>query len=302
MKQFPPVIVATSVVPWTEDYELDEPRFRHNVRTQLARLTKHIYIFGTAGEGYAVSDRQFAAIAAVFRDEMQRGGGHPMLGVVSLSLSTIIERIERGRALGFRQFQISFPSWGALADREVDIFFRETCGRFGDCRFLHYNLMRTKRVLGADDYARISPRHPNLVAVKMGGGSDRAKLVELVTKAPDVQFCFGADAYARIRDEHECAHLISIAATNLAKARAFTDARGERLRAMAAELEEVHRAILGAVGDAGHVDGVYDKLLWKLHDPSFPLRLLPPYTTCDDGALERFRAAIPAAWLPSAEA
>ena len=26
-----------------------------------------------------------------------------------------------------------------------------------------------------------------------------------------------------------------------------------------------------------YIDGAYDKVLWKLHDPEFPLRLLPPY-------------------------
>lgn len=299
MKRFPPAIVATCVVPWTAQFELDEPRFRRNIREQLVRLTRHLYVFGTAGEGYAVSDAQFDRIARIFWDEMRQGGGDAMLGVISLSLPTVIERIARGLALGFPRFQISFPSWGALSDAEVDRFFQETCGRFPEAEFLHYNLQRTKRVLGAQDYARIAPRHPNLVAVKMGGGTDRAKLVELVTCAPDVQFCFGAAAFARIRDEHECAHLISIASTNLARGREFTDARGEKLAAMARELDLVLTALSAAAGDSVHMDGVYDKLLWKLHDPSFPLRLLPPYASCDDGALERLRARLPPAWLPS---
>ena len=63
-----------------------------------------------------------------------------MVGVISLSLPTIIERIERARQMGIRHFQISLPSWGALSDSELKTFFKETCGRFPDCSFLHYNL------------------------------------------------------------------------------------------------------------------------------------------------------------------
>ena len=62
---------------------------------------KHLYVFGTAGEGYAVSDRQFDEITRVFHEETRAPDVHPMVGVISLSLTTIIERIERAAALGF---------------------------------------------------------------------------------------------------------------------------------------------------------------------------------------------------------
>jgi len=55
------------------------------------------------------------------------GEPHAMVGIISLSLSTIIERIGLARDLVFREFQLSLPSWGALNDRELTIFFRETC-------------------------------------------------------------------------------------------------------------------------------------------------------------------------------
>lgn len=162
----PAEILATAVVPWTERFELDENRFRQQVRMIAEGLTRHIYIFGTAGEGYAMNERQFDAITAAFWAASQEYGVAPMVGVISLSLSTIIGRIERGRALGFRAFQLSLPSWGALNDRELDRFFAETCARFPDCTFHHYNLGRTKRLLNSADYRRLAAAHPNLVAVK----------------------------------------------------------------------------------------------------------------------------------------
>ena len=55
----PPAILATAVVPWTERYEFDEPRFKRQVHTIARTLTKHIYIFGKGGGG---ARRQRAAI------------------------------------------------------------------------------------------------------------------------------------------------------------------------------------------------------------------------------------------------
>ena len=36
------------------------------------------------------------------------------------------------------------------------------------------------------------------------------------------------------------------------------------------------------------IDGAYDKVLWWLHDPRFPLRLLPPYQAAEPSAAEAF--------------
>ena len=40
--------------------------------------------------------------------------------------------------------------------------------------------------------------------------------------------------------------------------------------------KERHAALRAAVGEKAHIDGAYDKMYVKLHDPAFPLRLLPP--------------------------
>src|SRR3954466_13425120 len=137
MQRYPCCILATCVVPWDEQGEFLEDLFRHQVAAMLAPFTKHLYVFGTAGEGYAVSDRQFDRVVRVFDDAMRAGGAEPMVGIISLSLSTVVERIARARELGVRHFQISLPSWGPLGERELFAFFAATCGRFPDCQFFH---------------------------------------------------------------------------------------------------------------------------------------------------------------------
>ena len=295
-KRFPSTILATAVVPWDEEYRFQEDLFRQQVQQLRDGLTPYIYLFGTAGEGYAVSESQFDAIVDAFRDEMLPGA-HPMVGVVSLSLQTIVERIERCRDRDINTFQISLPSWGTLTDREVDIFFEQTCGRFPDCQFLHYNLPRAGRVLGSDDYSRLAPAHTNLVAVKFGGSGDAAFYADLLGKAPEIQFFFTEFGYATTRElGKECGFLISLASCYFARAREYFDARGSQLQDMAQELEAVVAAIRNAVADHGHMDGVFDKMFTKIHLRKFPLRLLPPYTAAGDEQFETFLAALPESW------
>jgi hypothetical protein len=278
MKRYPAEILATCVVPWKADYSLDEELFRKQVCFLRDKLTRRLYVFGTAGEGYAVSDRQFQQIVKAFYAEMVQQDG-PMVGVISLALATIVERIEWCGSLGLRDFQISLPCWGALTDREVNRFFEETCGRFPEYRFLHYNLARTKRVLTGSDYARLCKAHSNLVAVKFGGDHDAR--IDMLRKAPDLQYFFTEPGYASERDEFECGLLASYACTDLTLARSFFDARGSDLRQLANQMDSIGQALRDKVGQAGHMDGVYDKLIIKTHFPDFPLRLLPPYTSIE---------------------
>lgn len=289
-----PTILATAVVPWNESFEFQEDVFRRQVHTLARELTRDLYVFGTAGEGYAVTERQFDQITRAFWESSQECGVTPMVGLISLSLPTIIERIQRCQALGFRLFQLSLPSWGALNDREVDRFFAETCGRFPDCQFHHYNLMRTKRLLTSVEYRRLAAAHPNLIAVK-NSTSDPAVIADLMTMTPRLRFYITEFGYAIARRTHDLGLLISLASINPERAKRFvagTDAQ------RAADLEELKAVIVGlkAAGDKFHIDGAYDKMLYRMTDPSFPLRLLPPYASAADADFAVFNAAVPASW------
>jgi len=294
-KRYPSVLLATCLLPWTERFEFDEPLFREQVRRARQELTPHLYLFGTAGEGYAISDQQFDHIIRVFRDEMPPES-HPMIGLIGLSLPAIVERIERAGALGFRAFQLSLPSWGELNDREVDEFFRQTCGQFPACAFLHYNVRRAKRLLVGDDYARLAAAHPNLVAVKMGG-EDEAALIDVLAKAPALQGFFTEFGFAALRDRYECGYLVALGLMHFGRARAFFEARGSDLAARGDEFRVIHRALKTAAGPDARIDGAYDKLYARLREPRFPLRLLPPYEGMSEDVFTRFRAGLPPGWL-----
>lgn len=288
-------ILATAVTPWTADYQFDVAAFRRQVQIIARELTRRIYVFGTAGEGHAVSDAQFKEIAGCFWTVAHEEGIAPMVGLISLSLPTVVERIEWARSIGFRDFQISLPSWGALNDTELVSFFRETCGRFRDCRFLHYNLARSGRVLTAEDYSKASDAHPNLVAVK-ASVSDPAVIRSFMSLLPRLQFYFTERGYVEARTLGHCGFLISIASVNPTKAKAFVAGDDASRQAAFLGIQAMGKALKELSTGKYHIDSAFDKMLFKVSDPSFPLRLLPPYEGASEHDFAAFRAAIPEEW------
>jgi dihydrodipicolinate synthase/N-acetylneuraminate lyase len=295
----PAAILATAVVPWTERYEFDEDRFCRQVHTLARGLTQHLYIFGTAGEGYAVTEKQFDQVAAAFWRSSREAGVTPMLGVVSLSLGTILDRIGRGHARGFRRFQLSLPSWGALNDGELDRFFAATCGQYPDSSFHHYNLLRTKRLLTSADYKRLAAAHPNFVAVK-SSTDDPALVSDLLTVSPRLRFFFTEFGYAIARRTHEVGLLISLASVNYSRALAFVAGDDARRASDVVELRAMVATLIELAKGKFHIDGAFDKILFRTTDPTFPLRLLPPYAFADEKDFSRFQAALPPGWKQGA--
>ena len=83
--RFPQILLGAALLPWREDFTLDELQFREHIRSIIRHGFQHIYLMGTAGEGYALTDRQFQQVVQVFWEEMQQPDLHPMVGVISLS-------------------------------------------------------------------------------------------------------------------------------------------------------------------------------------------------------------------------
>lgn len=294
MKRYPSCLLATCCVPWDDKGNFLEDIFRHQVSLML-QGTKHLYIFGTAGEGYAVNEQQFDQIVRVFADAMRAGKADPMVGVINLSLPTILERVRRAREMGVRRFQISLPSWGAVTDKELFTFFREVCGRFSDCQFLHYNLMRTKRLVTPAEYRRLAEENPNLVGTKNSTDAmDRVE--ELILASPELQHFLPETAFAYGSFIGECGLLCSLATLNWKSAQVFFDAAQRKdmplLQEMMRELSGLVRDLMAVVGGEAHMDGAYDKMFCRLHDPRFPLRLLPPYQYVSEASFEKFKAIV----------
>jgi len=304
MARYPQGILVACPSPWDERDDLAEEIFREEVRRVLAAGFRHCYVFGTGGEGYAVDTRRFRQVVDVFYEETRDADVSTMVGAIGLSTPQVVERIEYAHDVGFRMFQISLPSWGPVNDDELLRFFVDTCGRFPDSRFLHYNLPRTKRVLGGRDYARILAEVPNLVATKTTGGG-MAAAEELMRHAGELQHFMGEGNFPHGSMFGECSLLASYAELSPRMTYALFEAGRTRDAAELMRLQHAFQRLgtdLWAQPAPGpHMDGAYDKMLVKLGMlPEFPLRLLSPYqgfTEDDYRACRRFLETGYRSWL-----
>jgi dihydrodipicolinate synthase/N-acetylneuraminate lyase len=294
-KRFHQAILISCEIPWDENERLVEAVFRQEVRHVLAKGFNNLYIFGTAGEGYAVDTARFQQIVRIFNEETRSDGVHAQVGVIGLSTANILERIEFAYRTGFRIFQISLPSWGALNDNEMLRFFKDVCGAFPDARFLHYNLMRSKRLLTPADYRRIADAVPNLAATK-NTGTDVSTTAELIRQTPEIQHFLGETMFPTGCLWGECSLLSSFGALIPAKTREFFEygrtRQIEKLFGFQKEYLDKVGLLLQVMLKHNRIDGAYDKLFVRLAGLDMPLRLLSPYDSLPDDVFEACRKII----------
>lgn len=294
VKRYPCTILASAVIPWAENNEFDEKIFRRQIRAITGRGITHIYVFGTAGEGYAVSDEQYEEVIRTFADEMKAPGLEPMAGVISMSQTTVLKRIKMAYRYGLRDFMITMPCWGALSDAETNRFFHDVCDPFPDCRFVYYNLLRTKRLLTVQELTVLSGEIPNLAGAKFCS-NDFFVVGEIATANSPLQFFVTEAALLHGNLLGECSLLITVGNINIKKAFEYYNAAvsGETGKAIPLyrEIMAMNRT-LHRLCEGTKIDGAYDKMFSKLVDSEFPLRLLPPYTCYGEEVFEKFRCFV----------
>lgn len=277
--------LGASLVPWTSGYQLDTDMFRSHIDRQIEEGMDHLYVFGTAGEGASVTDDQFVSVSSVFADQTRKRGIEPMVGVINLSMGTMVSRIEVARSLGVRRFQISMPSWAALTDDEMMDFFGEVLSGFPDCEFLHYNVARAKRQLTAAEYAVLASRHPNLVATKQSTDSMK-QISALMAAAPQLRHYFVDGGYGYASLFGDCGLIPSLANCHPERLREYVAAGTAReidgLLRFQTDLWSLVDGLLSVTPGPRRIDGAYEKLILGLTMADFPLRLLPPYSGFSD--------------------
>jgi len=298
-KRYPRGIMATACIPWTADYRFDEGIFRREAAMLCEQGMNSVYLFGTAGEGYSVSNDQFESIVRVFCDEMRgRDATVPMVGIISLSLDEILRRIEFSAGLGIRDFQISFPSWGAVSESEAFLFFRAVLDRFPELRFMHYNNgPRAHLKLTGAQYESLAREFQNLAAVKYTGATI-PEILDIMTRDIPIQFFFLERAYGYACLAGEASLLISISNINYRLAYEYFDAGSRQDAQSLIRMEKDFERCIAIISKyKGKIDGAYDKLFVKYSIPEFPHRLCLPYKGFSEEEWTAFdtelRAALP---------
>lgn len=296
-KRFPKLLLCAACIPWTEDHQLDVSHFRKGVRLLCENGAGSIYLFGTAGEGYAVNREQYLQIVTEFMDEM-KGFPEviPMVGVISLSMTEIKERIAMAAQLGVRYFQVSFPSWGAVSNEEALAFFKEVCGAFPDYKFMHYNnALRSKKRLAPKDYQRLVEEIPNLVAVKFIAPSFEEIQIFAALDLPlrvfflEYAYGYGSLVYPKF------GYLASVTNCSYPVMRAYYEAGCRQDLEMILQIHKDFPPLYESLftccpGDK--IDSAYDKMFLQFVIPQFPVRILPPYEGFTQAQVDNFKADI----------
>jgi dihydrodipicolinate synthase/N-acetylneuraminate lyase len=293
MARYPSTVMVSALCPWDEAERLDEGMFRHEIRCIADAGFRHVYVFGTAGEGYAVDSARFRQVIEAFGDETAKYGITPMIGVIGLSTANVLERVSVAHGLGFREFQFSLPSWSVLADAEVIRYVTEVCASHSDSLFMLYNTTKVGRVVTGPLLRQLVPAVPNLVATKTMSG-DLNVIASVVREAPELMHFLHEQSVAYGSLFAEVGLLGTYGALAPKKSFALLEAanggdarRSAEIGAWFARLaDEVFQPLMAD----RRVDGAYDKTIAKLSAGlgDFPLRMLSPYRAISD---EEFAAA-----------
>ena len=238
---------------------------------------------------------RFERVVEVFREETLADDSRPMVGVIGLSTAAVKERIAFAHQTGFRTFQISLPSWGALNDSELRRFFTDVCGSFPDSKFLHYNLPRARRILTATEYRRIADEVTNLVATK-NTGTTVAGTLELMRLAGDLQHFFGESMFPIGCAAGECSLLSSFGAFAPDRTQEFfhlgRTGQLDRLLRMQRDYLAMASELQAPTAGKALMDGAYDKMWVRLAGLDMPLRLLSPYESFPEETFEQCRGIL----------
>ena len=288
-KRYHQAVLVSCELPWGEKDELLEDIFREEIRSTLKNFN-NLYIFGTAGEGYAVTNSMFKDVVQIFGEETAGEDIYPMVGIIGMSTPQVVERIGIAYDRGFRAFQISLPPWGELQDDEYMIFFKDVCGSFPDAKFLHYNLPRARRLLLGPDYRRLEEAVPNLAATK-NSRNDISDIISIATNTSEIQHFWSEASFPHGCLFDECSLLSSFGAIFPSKTKEFFNygvtGQIDKLFRLQVEYLQVADAFEAPTGDVERIDGAYDKMIQRAGGIDMPIRLLSPYKGFDLETYER---------------
>jgi dihydrodipicolinate synthase/N-acetylneuraminate lyase len=272
--------LVSAPLPWDEHGRLMPEPFRAAVRKLLQEQCDGIYLFGTSGEGYAVSDDEFKVIVDLFEVETQGFQGFLQVGCFGISSDQVKVRCEMAADRGIAAVQVTLPFWKELSDGELSRYFEDVCGSFPELSFLLYNNPRNKRRLNGRELAGIAAGVPNLDGTKTGSGSEM-DFHELLTEASMLRHFVTESAFPFCHPLGAAGLIPSSNYTRPRFSRSYYEAvtSGDLPRG-----QELHRNIIRFFYETavplvrkGYIDGAIDKAYAKIGGMDIPLNMKSPY-------------------------
>ncbi len=282
-------------VAWDQNGLFLPNLFRKAIHILLQEGCDGLYLFGTSGEGYAVSDDEFTQIVDVFVDATAGFSGFRQIGCLGLSSDQVKHRCRIVAESGLQSVQITLPFWKELNDAELLRYFSDVCGSFPELSFLLYNNPRNKRRLKGKELEAIHEVTPNLHGAKTGSGT-WLDFFELITESPSL-----------VHFVTEAAFLFSYAlgavglipSSNYVfpkKTRAYYEAvTGNDLKTAHRLHKDImhffHKTATPLV-QKGYIDGAIDKAYARIGGMDMPLNIKSPYIPLSNEDYEWLKSVV----------
>ena len=171
--------------PWTEAGTVDEGIVTELVARYADAGLHGTYTTGTDGELHVMEFDELDQLVRAFSRAAEANAIPVQVGCGWLHTPGVIERGRLAQEYGINRIQITLPSWIPLNDDELLRFYGAIQEALPTAEFIHYNIMRSGRMLTGTDYQRILEVAPNLAGSKHTGG-DIAALSEIIQATPNL--------------------------------------------------------------------------------------------------------------------
>ena len=178
--------------PWQADGTVDAGVVRELVQRYAAAGLHGAYTTGTDGEVHVMEVDELKQLAPPFAETAAAVGLPVQIGCGWAHTNGVIERGRIAQANGVGIIQITLPSWIPLHDDEIVRFYGAIGDALPELALIHYNIMRSGRMMTGADFQRAQAVAPNLAGSKHTGGNI-SLLAEIIDATPDMAH-FAVDA------------------------------------------------------------------------------------------------------------
>jgi dihydrodipicolinate synthase/N-acetylneuraminate lyase len=179
--------------PWQADGRVDAGVVRELVQRYVAAGLDGAYTTGTDGEVHVMEVDELGQLVPPFAGAAAEVGLPVQVGCGWSHTKGVIARGRVAREHGIDIIQVTLPSWIPLNDEEVVRFYGAIGDALPDLLLIHYNIMRSGRMLNAVDFQRAHAVAPNLAGSKHTGGNI-SLVAEIIEATPGMaHFMVDAD-------------------------------------------------------------------------------------------------------------
>lgn len=169
--------------PWQADGSVDAGVVRELVQRYAEAGLDGAYTTGTDGEVHVMERHDLEQLVPPFAEAAAAVGLPVQVGCGWAHTNGVIERGRVAREHGVGIVQVTLPSWIPLDDEEIVRFYGAIGQALPELLLIHYNIMRSGRMMSGRDFQRAHAVAPNLAGSKHTGGNI-SLLTEIIDATP----------------------------------------------------------------------------------------------------------------------